>query len=302
MVVSHTMHEFSVDVENTLVIGNRCPTGQLTLIPIHASGKYPDGICCSDYFISSYTSTLTTLLKSQSSSQQLLPPCVAKVVLAAVPHATYSHAPYIGGTTQEVDAVYAQLHSMQPPLLHPSRVVTLHSAKSETLLAELQDVSILHLACHGSQVQGDPLKSGFLMADRLLTVEDLMKHSVHNAFLAILSACQTARGDVSQADQAVHLAATMQFLGFKSVVATMWYACALILLSLANYLCRSMRDSVGTDIGKTLYQHMYKDPSKPLDPDVVALALDEAVRRLRTTAHGKERLPSIWAPFIHIGL
>lgn len=289
------------DVENTLIIGNRCPTGQLTLIPIHASGTYSDGICCSDYFISSYTSTLTTLLKSQSSSQQSLSAYMAKVVLAAVPHATYRHAPHIHGTTQEVNAVYAQLNGVQPPL-HPSQVVILHSAMSEDLLAQLKDVSILHLASHGEQLQGDPLQSGFLMADRLLTVEDLMKHSVPNAFLAILSACQTARGDVSQADQAVHLAATMQFLGFKSVVATMWYACALVLLNVTNCLCRSMSDSVGTDIAKILYQHMYKDPSKPLDPDVVALALDEAVQKLRTSAHGKEMPPSIWAPFIHIGL
>ena len=289
------------DVESTLAIGNRCPTGQLTLIPIHASGNYPDGICCSDYFISSYTSTLTTLLKSQSSSQQPLSADMAKVVLAAVPHATYRHAPHIHGTTQEVNAVYAQLNGVQPPL-HPSQVVILHSAMSEDLLAQLKDVSILHLASHGEQLQGDPLQSGFLMADRLLTVEELMKHSVPNAFLAILSACQTARGDANQADQAVHLAATMQFLGFKSVVATMWYACALILSSLTNCLCRSMSDIVGTDIAKTLYQHMYKDPSKPLDPDVVALALDEAVQRLRTSAHGKEMPPSIWAPFIHIGL
>jgi CHAT domain-containing protein len=66
------------------------------------------------------------------------------------------------------------------------------------------------------------LKSGFLMRDELLTVSSLMSLHLPNAFLAILSACETAKGDASQPDQAVHLAATMLYIGFKSVVGTMW--------------------------------------------------------------------------------
>lgn len=62
-----------------------------------------------------------------------------------------------------------------------------------------------------------------------------------------------------------------------------------------------MLDNVGTDIAKTLYQHLYKDPSKPLDPDLVAIALDEAVEKLRAS-DGEDMLPSTWAPFIHIGI
>ena len=63
-----------------------------------------------------------------------------------------------------------------------------------------------------------------------------------------------------------------------------------------------MLDNVGTDIAKTLYQHLYKDPSKPFDPDAVAFALDEAVANLRKYLHGKEYAPSIWAPFVHYGI
>jgi CHAT domain-containing protein len=39
---------------------------------------------------------------------------------------------------------------------------------------------------------------------------------------AFLSACETAKGDRSQPDQAVHLAASLLFCGFRSVIATMW--------------------------------------------------------------------------------
>lgn len=61
------------------------------------------------------------------------------------------------------------------------------------------------------------------MKDRMLTVANLMALRLSDAFLAFLSACETAKGDSKQPDQAIHLAATMLFAGFKSVIGTMWY-------------------------------------------------------------------------------
>jgi CHAT domain-containing protein len=81
---------------------------------------------------------------------------------------------------------------------------------------------MLHMACHGHQDPRDALNSGFVMHDRMLTVAELMRLSLPNAFLAYLSACETAQGDSAQPDQAIHLAATMMFVGFKSVIGTMW--------------------------------------------------------------------------------
>jgi CHAT domain len=40
--------------------------------------------------------------------------------------------------------------------------------------------------------------------------------------LAFLSACQTAKGSVRHLDEAIHLAAAMQFVGYQHVIATMW--------------------------------------------------------------------------------
>jgi CHAT domain-containing protein len=83
------------------------------------------------------------------------------------------------------------------------------------------DVNVLHLACHGVQ-HTVPLKSSFILEDGALSIWDLMKLDLPQAALAFLSACQTAKGDSSQPDQAVHLAASMLFCGFRSVIATMW--------------------------------------------------------------------------------
>jgi CHAT domain-containing protein len=68
----------------------------------------------------------------------------------------------------------------------------------------------------------DALKSGFILQDGMLTISKLMSLNLPKAFLAVLSACETAKGDLSQPDQAIHLAAAMVYVGFKSVLATMW--------------------------------------------------------------------------------
>jgi CHAT domain-containing protein len=87
----------------------------------------------------------------------------------------------------------------------------------------MQTANIVHLACHGIQDDIDATQSGFCLGDGRLTIAKLMELKFDNAFLAFLSACGTAKGDEEQPDQAMHLAASMLFSGFKSVIATMWY-------------------------------------------------------------------------------
>jgi CHAT domain-containing protein len=96
------------------------------------------------------------------------------------------------------------------------------------LRALLEDTPahVLHLACHGIQ-DSNPLRSAIVLRDGKLTVEDIMRLSLPHAVLAFLSACQTAKGDKSAPDQAIHIAASMLFCGFKSVIGTMWYVCDL---------------------------------------------------------------------------
>lgn len=62
------------------------------------------------------------------------------------------------------------------------------------------------------------------MQDKILTITDLMCLNLPNCFLAFLSACETAKNTQAQPDQAIHLAATMLFVGFKNVIGTMWSA------------------------------------------------------------------------------
>jgi CHAT domain-containing protein len=97
-----------------------------------------------------------------------------------------------------------------------------HSATLANTTDSLESSHFAHIACHGIQHPTDALSSGFCLQDDNLTVSHLMELDLENAFFAFLSACETAKGDAKQPDQTVHLAAAMLFVGFRSVVATMW--------------------------------------------------------------------------------
>lgn len=177
---------------------------------------------CSDYMVSSYTPTLAALVSARR-NLKTIPLSEAKVMPVAVPDAL--NLPLLENTSVEIDIISRTV----PPtsLLH-------HHARStptvDDILSRLSALdpalspSILHLACHGKQDPKNALESGFAMHDGLLTISKLMQVEMPNAFFAFLSACESATGDRRQPHETVHLAASMLFAGFKSVLATMWYA------------------------------------------------------------------------------
>jgi hypothetical protein len=185
------------------------------------------------------------------------------------------------------------------------QVQLLTSPTKQEVVDSLRKASFLHLACHGKQHPTDPLASGFLLRREKLTVLELMQLKLSGPFLSFLSACETAKGDRSQPDQVMHLATTMLFIGFRSVVGTMWYGlqstksfleqksdCVFV----TNFSPRAMWDKDGPFVAQTLYDELYK--SENLDPDTIPYALDAAVHRLRESGQPAER----WATYIHIGV
>jgi CHAT domain-containing protein len=95
-------------------------------------------------------------------------------------------------------------------------------ASVETVASCLSDVSIAHFACHGKQNPLEPLESYLKLEDGLLFISRIIKESVPHGSLAFLCACDTAMGDENLPDEAMSLAASLLFSGFKHVIATMW--------------------------------------------------------------------------------
>jgi CHAT domain-containing protein len=175
-------------------------------------------VCCADFVVSSYTPTLTILLRAQNTTAPLTRGDFS-IALIAEKRAQDITLPVISDVDTEIEHISAVAKSSGIRILH-ERVGSTTMKDTSNLM---QTANIVHLACHGIQDSTDATQSGFCLGDGRLTISKLMELKLENAFLEFLSACETAKGDKEQPDQAMHLAAAMLFSGFKSIVATMWY-------------------------------------------------------------------------------
>ncbi len=248
-----------------------CPTGRLALLPLHAAGHYPrhkaevagtDTV--PDRVISSYTSTLTALLRARAT-----PASTEKPALLAVGMPTTPGAGALPAVPAELDRIHAR-YPIATRLQDDDNEPTI-----ARVLAELSRHAWVHLSCHGSQHFRDPMASAFWLTDGPLRIADLIQNAAGPRELAFLSACETATGDLRTVDEAIHLAASMQLLGYRNVIATMW----------------SIYDSLAPQIADTVYDAL----SSTSD---VAYALHQAVANLRAQ-HPTD--PLAWAPYLHTG-
>ena len=254
-----------------------CLTGPLTFLPIHAAGLYEtkEKPKIFDYVVSSYTPTLTALLSAKryppksSSSARLLTVCQPK---------TPGQNP-LPGTLQEVDAI--QTIQSQTGQLDVTRLDD-QKASVVAVLQHMKECNWIHFACHGVQNAINPIDSAFLLADNPLTLKEIMRQSFSHTELAVLSACQTAKGDSELPEEAIHLAAGMQMAGYGSVVATMW----------------SIQDDDAPIIAAEFYKYLIDKASG--DSRRAAYALHHAVAHLREVK-GEDNFAG-WVPFIHLGI
>ncbi|KAJ7090003.1 CHAT domain-containing protein, partial [Mycena epipterygia] len=258
-----------------------CPTGPLTFLPIHAAGLYakPGTDCVSNYVVSSYTPTLASLL-----DQPTQIPSVFK--MTAVIQPTTDDCPNLPDTVEELARIRQQVPAEWLTALGDASPATVDNA-----LQHLRESSVVHFACHGTQDLKNPLETGLHLPDGRLEVSELMqgKSQKKTMSLAFLSACETAKGDETVPDEAMHLAATLLFAGFRGVVATMW----------------TMADPDGPRIAEAFYAHLFRgcdhNAESPILPDLTkaAEALHIAVAKLRADPN----VPfSRWVPFVHYGL
>ncbi|WP_442792315.1 CHAT domain-containing protein [Amycolatopsis sp. NBC_01307] len=97
----------------------------------------------------------------------------------------------------------------------------------------------------------------------------------------MLSACDTAFGDVELRDEAAHLTGAFQTAGFRHVVATQW----------------PVNDRRARAAVRTFYRHVVGDAKTP-DAARAAVAVWQVLRGERAAYPDR---PAIWAPFVHFG-
>ncbi|KZV84197.1 hypothetical protein EXIGLDRAFT_624666, partial [Exidia glandulosa HHB12029] len=221
-----------------------------------------------DLVVSSYAPNMSSLLPRETVLESTTSPSILVVAQPQTPGASS-----LPGTVEEAEKVAKRFKDSN----RNAQVLLGEHGTTEAVLAQMAKHPYVHLACHGKQ-DTDPTKSAFMLHDGDLTLHSLMAHKSSTAQLAFLSACETATGDETVPNEAVHLAAGMLAAGYKNVVATMW--------------------SIGDTEAPTWYYEFYK--ALLADPEHnVAYALHEAVKKLRE--HVGVNAFVKWMPFIHFG-
>ncbi|KAJ7110487.1 TPR-like protein [Mycena epipterygia] len=255
-----------------------CPTGPLAFLPIHAAGLYGKdqafGSKLSDFLISSYTPSLTALIKGfrqQSESQKDLQ-------LLAVTQPSADGQLYIPGTREEIKCI--QQHAGGKVHI---QWLDETAATIDNVQKGMKESRWVHFACHGVQ-STSPTESALLLAgSSRLTLSNIIELSLPNADLAFLSACQTATGSQELQDESVHLAAGMLLAGYRGVIGTMW----------------SIMDNDAPQVAGDVYAHLLV--ASPPDLTRAAEALHLAIQKLREQPGAKKSFLH-WVPFIHFGV
>ncbi|KAF9062799.1 CHAT domain-containing protein [Rhodocollybia butyracea] len=250
-----------------------CPTSILTTLPLHAAGPILPGTrkFLPDLYISSYTPTLTALIdafNTTKSSPQL-------------PHLLVA-----GQYNESLPRTKEEIHEVLQYQKHIPTTSVEGPATKEALEKALVDHEWLHIASHGTLVPKEPFGSYFSLADHSrFTLLDIIRLNLPNATFAFLSACHTAEQSLGSVhDEVLHLAAAMQFCGFRSVVGTLW----------------EMADVDGPDMVKDFYSHLFSDENVAQCNEIgaQARALSEAIRKMR----GRKGVTlERWVNFVHIG-
>ena len=252
-----------------------CPTSVFCSLPLHAMGPVPsdDGELryFLDLYICSYTPSLSALIQSRnrgSGSRSWERPSVLLVAQ------TDTSLPTVGGEIKVVQT------------LKDTEVTSLISgaATPTAVLDGFQHHRFVHFACHGTLEANKPFEAGFELHGERLTLLKIVRANLPTAEFAFLSACHTAEvTEGSIIDEGLHLAAAVQYSGFRSVVGTIW----------------AMVDEDGRDLAKHFYKELFSNPTAGMPyHERSARALQFAVKKLRR----KKRIThERWVNFVHYG-
>jgi CHAT domain-containing protein len=164
-----------------------------------------------------------------------------------------------------------------------SRIYVGRDARESRFKAEAADTRVLHLATHGIVNNASPLYSYLLLAgeanssseDGLLEARELL-HMKLQAELAVLSACETARGRVGAGEGMIGLSWALFVSGVPTTVLSQW--------------------KVESDSTSRLMVAFHQNRQKNMSDAEALRGAALAIRKDPASQH-----PFYWAPFIAIG-
>ncbi len=193
------------------------PTGYISLLPLHAAWT-PDKTQPTGrrYALDHLQITYAPNAKSLTAAKAIADRVQANSILAID-----NPKQDLPSSEREVQAAIATFQN--------STVLRHDQATVEQVRSQLTNVAIAHFACHGTANLREPLQSGLLMSDGLLTLKDIFALNLADTEkgnsglrLAILSACETGMIGTENADEAISLPTGLLQAGVAAVIASLW--------------------------------------------------------------------------------
>ncbi|GAB1317149.1 hypothetical protein MFIFM68171_07359 [Madurella fahalii] len=281
------------------------PTGLLSLLPLHAAGRYAKGSTETvlDRVMSSYSSSIKAMQYGRRdrarASASASAPGADRALLVAMPVTPGLATGALPFAADEVSMLRGMCESLELEPVCPQPL-------KDAVLSQLGSCKIFHFAGHGRSDSAEPSSSCLLLQDweeNPLTLGDLRdcKFYENQPFLGYLSACSTGASDADKlADEGIHLVSTLQLAGFRHVVGTLW----------------KVSDSHCADIARVFYETL---GNQGMTDAAVSLGLHTAIRALRDSqindraasrdgkllefgTHKNKRLVNtFWVPYVYYG-
>ncbi len=191
-----------------------------------------------------------------------------------------------------VDGSQEELETIQNYLKPAKSKLLLWDDANEDKIKDLnlKNFKIIHFATHGElagTIEGQnepflvltPPNVGTKKNDGLLTMSEIMNLE-NNAELVILSACNTAGGNIKQSEGFSGLARAFLFSGSKSVLVSNWYVETFAAMELTTGMMKEINNN-----------------SKITTSKALSLSMKSFIKNNDKKSH-----PFYWAPFVIVGL
>ncbi len=169
--------------------------------------------------------------------------------------------------------IEAEVKHIAAHLAPPVQVLSGAAATAEALCTGARGADLVHLACHARFEPAAPLASGLRLADRWLTVRDIMRLRLE-ARLVTLSGCETGRTLVHSGDELLGLVRGVLAAGASSVLVTLW----------------RVEDEAAAGVMAAFYESLMKGTCRA-----------GALRQAQLCAMEYDAHPACWAPFELVG-
>jgi hypothetical protein len=288
-------------VDKTLLFSRRIlwlPGGHYSRLPIHAAGLHSgngrDTLMAGRGVVSSYIASFRMLRFSQNISVNLASHSMKGLILSMEPP-----------TPSSTGSLYLEEAGIEAEnaIRESKATIDWEVMRRPTNIAALNRVSgcsWLHVASHAVSDTNDPSASFLCLQNQNdedessegshLTIQQISELQVDQGIVAYLSACSTAESRVGPLlDENLSIAYAFQVAGFPHVVGSLWPANEVICPDFAAFFYRYLVQ-YGSAAGR------------PLSSDLIAFCVHYAT--VSVMIHFdciREKEPSLWAGFVHIG-